>query len=154
MGCFKSATWLAPRSKGMIRVTDAVVLDDRDVKERFVRASGPGGQNVNKVATAVELRVDIRGSSLPPDVKERLIALAGRHVTTDGILVVVSRVHRSQAQNRGAARARLVALLKRAAKPPKKRKPTTPRTAARENRLASKKLRGAIKRSRSHLSEG
>jgi ribosome-associated protein len=133
----------------MIRVTDAIVLDDREVRERFVRASGPGGQNINKEATAVELRVDIRRSSLPPDVKERLIALAGRHVTTEGVLVVDSRAHRSQAQNRDAARTRLVALLKRAAKTPKKRRPTKPRAVAREERLASKKLKSTIKRSRS-----
>jgi ribosome-associated protein len=137
----------------MIRVTDAILLHDRDVRERFVRASGPGGQNVNKVATAVELRVDIRRSSLPPDVKERLIALAGRHVTTDGVLVVDSRAYRSQARNRDAARVRLAALLERAARPPKKRKPTKPRAAARQERLASKKLRSAVKRSRSRRSE-
>lgn len=132
----------------MIRVTDAITLEDREIQERFVRASGPGGQNVNKEATAVELRVDITASSLPRDVKARLIALAGRAVTTDGVLVVVSRVHRSQAQNRDAARARLVALLERAAKPPKKRRPTKPRAAVREKRLESKKLQGGVKQSR------
>jgi len=137
----------------MIRVTDTIVLDDRDVKERFVRASGPGGQNVNKVATAVELRVDIRGSSLPPDVQERLILLAGRHVTSEGVLVIDSRVHRSQAQNREAARDRLVALLKSAAKPPKKRKRTKPSAAAREKRLASKKMESTVKRARSRRSD-
>jgi ribosome-associated protein len=132
----------------MIRLTDTIVLNDHEITERFVRATGPGGQNVNKVATAVELRVDIGRSSLPADVKERVIALAGRRVTTDGVLVVDSRVHRSQAQNREAAHARLVALLKRAAKPPAKRTPTKPRVVAREKRLVSKKRQSAVKRTR------
>jgi ribosome-associated protein len=133
----------------MIRVTDAIVLDDRELDERFIRASGPGGQNVNKVATAVELRFDIGASSLPPDVKVRLVALAGNRVTADGVLLLDSREHRTQARNREAARARLVALLQHAARRPTRRKPTKPGAASREKRLTAKKRRGAIKASRS-----
>src|SRR5437867_101307 len=120
----------------MIRVTDAIVLDDREIEERFVRASGPGGQNVNKVSSAVELRFDVRASSLPPDIKERLGALAGHRLTEDGVLVIDSREHRTQAKNREAARARLMALLQHAARRPKTRKPTKPHAGARERRLA------------------
>ena len=133
----------------MIRVTETLVLDDRELEEGFVRASGPAGQNDNEVATAVELRFNVRASSLPAEVKDRLTALAGNRLTADGVLLIDSREHRTQGQNRDAARARLVALLQRAAMRPKRRKPTKPRSAAREQRLVSKKLRGAVKAQRS-----
>jgi ribosome-associated protein len=129
----------------VIRVSDGITLDDREIDERFVRASGPGGQNVNKVATAVELRFNIRDSSLPPDVKARVVALAGSRVTAEGVLVIDSREHRAQALNREAARTRLVALLQRAARTPKARRPTKPRAAAKEKRLASKRRRSTVK---------
>ena len=128
-----------------LRVTGSIVVHDRELDEQFVRSSGPGGQNVNKVTTAVELRFDVAQSSLPPDVKARLIALAGRRVTAAGVLQIDSREHRTQSQNREAARARLLTLLQQAARRPKTRRPTRPRAGAREERLAGKKLRGAIK---------
>ena len=129
----------------MIKITNDIALADAEVKEHFVRSSGPGGQNVNKVATAVELLFNVSASSLSQDVKQRLIALAGRRISADGVLRIDSRIYRSQAQNREAARDRLIALIQRAAVRPKTRRPTRPKTAAREKRLASKKTRGAIK---------
>jgi ribosome-associated protein len=132
-----------------IPITRTLSLDEREFEDRFVRASGPGGQNVNKVATAVELRFDVSASSLPPDVKQRLLDLAGHRATADGVIVIDSREHRTQPQNREAARARLVALIQHAARRPRPRKPTKPGRAAREQRLQSKKHRGAIKALRS-----
>ena len=137
----------------MIRVTDSLSLDERDVEERFVRASGPGGQNVNKVSTAVELRFDITGSALPNDVKDRLMKLAGARMSGDGVLLIDSREHRLQSQNRLAARERLADLIRQALVRPKTRRATKPKSGARERRLTGKKLRGSIKASRGRRRE-
>jgi len=138
----------------MIYVTDSVSIDEREVEERFVRASGPGGQNVNKVSTAVELRFNVAASSLPWDVKERLIKLAGSKMNTEGVLLIDSRENRLQSQNREAARARLAALIRQALVRPRTRRATKPKAGARERRLASKKLRGSIKASRGRRRDG
>lgn len=132
----------------MIAITPTLSLDETEIEERFVRASGPGGQNVNKVSTAVQLRLDVRASSLPDEIKQRLITLAGNRMTVDGVLVIDSREHRTQAQNRDAARDRLIALIRRASVQPRKRRPTRPGKAAKEQRLATKKLRAEVKANR------
>jgi ribosome-associated protein len=132
----------------MIRINDTITLPDDQVEERFVRSIGPRGENPHKYATAVELRLDVERSSLPADVKQRLHALAGRRITTGGVLIVAGRKYSSQLRNREAARQTLVALLRRAATPPHARLPTEPTTAIRENRFATKERKGALKQAR------
>jgi len=133
----------------MIAVTDTIVIREEELEESFVHASGPGGQNVNKVATAVQLRFDLRHSaSLPPAVKERLARIAGRRMTRDGILVIDARRHRTQERNRQDARERLAALVRQAATPPRRRVPTRPTRASQARRGAAKQQRAQIKRLR------
>jgi ribosome-associated protein len=133
----------------VIHITETTVFDDHEINERFVRAASRGcARHVNRAATAVELRVDLARSALPLDVKQRLIALAGRHVTADGVLVIVGRADRSQARNREAARSRLLQLLERASNAPRTRKPTRISGAIRRERLAAKRRHGEVKRER------
>jgi ribosome-associated protein len=134
----------------MIRITKSIAIDEREIEESFVRASGPGGQNVNKLATAVELRFDVRHSpTLPDDVRARLEQLAGRRLTQAGVLCITAQRHRTQESNRRDALHRLVELIRRAAVPPVPRRPTKPTAAARRRRLEAKRWRSAIKRRRS-----
>jgi ribosome-associated protein len=133
----------------VIRVTDHISIDAREIEESFVRSSGPGGQNVNKLATAVQLRFDVRGSpSLPAEVRARLEKLAGARMTREGVLVIAAQRHRTQARNRQDALERLVDLVRRAAIEPRARRPTRPTAAAGERRIEVKKRRAGIKRLR------
>jgi ribosome-associated protein len=134
----------------MLRITPTIEIDDGEIIEQFVRASGPGGQNVNKVATAVELRFDVEASlNLPGPVKARLRRLAGRRLTQEGVLVIKADSHRSQERNRAEARERLVDLIARAAVPPRPRIKTRPTLASKKRRLEAKSRRGDVKKLRS-----
>jgi ribosome-associated protein len=133
----------------MIRITDDIAIADDEIAETFLRASGPGGQHVNKTSTAVQLRFDVRNSpSLPGEVKARLAALAGRRLTQDGVLVLTARAWRSQERNRAAALAALIGLVRQAAIPPTPRRPTKPSKASRLRRLQEKSHRATTKRAR------
>jgi ribosome-associated protein len=137
----------------MIAVTPAIAIDESEIKECFIRASGPGGQNVNKVATAVQLRFDVLNSaSLPPGVRQRLIRLAGKRMNEQGVLVIDARRYRSQLQNRRDAMERLVNLIRFAAERPKSRKRTRPSIAAGRRRLEHKRRIAEKKRSRRKVS--
>jgi ribosome-associated protein len=130
----------------MIRVTSHISINEREIEESFVRASGPGGQNVNKLATAVQLRFDVRSSpSLPAEVRERLERLAGARLTRDGVLVITAQSHRTQGRNRQDALDRLIDLIRRAAIAPRLRRPTKPTKASRERRVEAKKHRAGLK---------
>ncbi len=133
----------------MIHITRSISIDEREIQEEFIRASGPGGQNINKVATAVQLRFNVVNSpSLPDDVRERLIQLAGRRMTDKGVLIIEARRFRTQERNRKDAIDRLVGLVRKAAEKPKLRRKTRPTPASRRRRLNTKRRQGEMKRMR------
>ena len=137
------------KDRTMIQITTAISINKRELHLNFIRASGPGGQNVNKVATAVQVRFDVVNSpSLPEDVRERLIHLAGRRITEDGILIINARRYRTQERNRQDGIGRLVELIRKAAEKPKFRRKTRPTPASRRSRMKDKRRRGDAKRLR------
>ncbi len=137
----------------MIWVVDDIFIDDSEIKEEFIRSGGPGGQHVNKVSTAVQLRFDIKGSKLHQDIKERLIGLGGRRVTDDGILIISSRGFRQRELNRVDAADKLIALIRKACEKPRRRVKTKPSRAKREKRIEEKKVRGDTKKMRRKVRE-
>jgi ribosome-associated protein len=139
----------------IIRVTPAISIDESEIREHFIRASGPGGQNVNKVATAVQLKFNAAGSpSLPRDIRERLVRLAGRRMTEEGILIIEARRFRTQERNRQDAVDRLIRLIQKAAEKPKTRRKTRPTMASKKRRLDTKHKRSETKRMRKSISPG
>ena len=137
----------------MLQITDTIAIDESELEERFVRASGPGGQNVNKVSSAVELRFDASKSAvLDSEVRERLKRIAGSRMTADGVILIDARRFRTQAKNREDARERLIELIRSALVRPKRRRKTRPSTASRERRIDTKRRRSETKRGRGRLS--
>ncbi|MEW5870713.1 MAG: alternative ribosome rescue aminoacyl-tRNA hydrolase ArfB [Chloroflexota bacterium] len=137
----------------MIAITDQLAIDESHIQVRFVQSSGPGGQNVNKVATKAQLRFDVQSAALPEDVRARLVRLAGKRLTEDGFLLIEAGRYRTQEQNREDALQRLVELIRQAARKPRPRRPTRPSQAARQARLESKRRRSDVKRLRRRVED-